>query len=79
MEVSKVYIYPNPTRNLLTVEAKDQNKYTIGVFALNGRKMQSRNFSGNTIQIDLSDYPRGVYFISLATKDAVKTKRIFKL
>lgn len=61
--------YPNPTQGLITVEleAKSFAAYKIQVVDFLGKTLENRNFDAhqgaNNFQLDLSNYPTGMYFI----------------
>ncbi|MDV7698141.1 peptide-N-glycosidase F-related protein [Chryseobacterium soli] len=60
-----VSIYPNPTSDFVTVQSK-VDVISLAVFSADGKKL-SENYKEN--RIDLSTYPTGVYFVTIALKD----------
>jgi hypothetical protein len=74
-----ISIYPNPTYNLLTIEASISDQYTFEIISLNGQLILSKKMEGTTHQIDLSLFQKGVYFITIRLKDFVTTRKIIKL
>ena len=72
-------IYPNPTFDLLNVETYKPGKYDIEIYRLNGQKVFSDYLDGTKYQIDLSSFQKGVYFITIRSKDFVTTRKIIKL
>jgi hypothetical protein len=72
-------LYPNPTNNLLTIEADIPYIYSVEITTLNGQRILGRELEGTTRQIDLSSFPKGVYFITIRSKDFVTTRKIVKL
>lgn len=74
-----IKLYPNPTRNLLTIETKITGQHYIDIFTMCGQLNYSTSMAGNTIQLDLSSFSRGVYFITVRSKEFVKTEKIIKL
>jgi hypothetical protein len=75
----KTRIYPNPTNNQLTIETEKSDRYSIEITSMNGQLIQSGTFTGTTHQIDLSSFQKGVYLITIRSKDFVTTKKIIKL
>jgi len=67
-------IYPNPTSNYITIETKKNSKVEI----LNsiGKQISSISKVYNKITINLSSYPRGIYFVKISSKLGVSTKKI---
>ena len=76
---SRVKIYPNPTNNLLTIETEYPDHYSINITTLNGQQILTGEMEGITHQIDLSSFQKGVYFITIRSKDFVTTRKIIKL
>jgi len=72
-------IYPNPVLDLLTIETANLGWLSIKITSLNGQIIDSRNFTGNSHQIDLTSFPKGIYFITVESKDFVTIEKIIKL
>ncbi|MFC2115150.1 T9SS type A sorting domain-containing protein [Bacteroidota bacterium] len=74
-----ISIYPNPIEDLLTIETYIPQHLSIEISSLNGQLIYSREMEGSSHQIDLSSLQRGVYFITVRSKDFVRTEKIIKL
>ncbi|MGW8315918.1 MAG: T9SS type A sorting domain-containing protein, partial [Bacteroidales bacterium] len=72
-------IYPNPTDQLVTIEIGTNDFCHLEIRSLSGRILFSERMKGNTFQIDLSPYPKGIYMISVRSNETVKTEKIIKL
>ena len=66
--------YPNPVRDLLTVEATTSG--TVQIFNAQGRIVHSTDFSSQA-RIDVSTLPTGMYILKLQAAEGVKSARIF--
>ena len=77
--ISELIIYPNPTDDLLTIETKQPDYYTIEITSLNGQLLLTDEIEGSSQQIDLSSFQKGVYLITIRSEDFVTTKKIIKL
>jgi uncharacterized Ntn-hydrolase superfamily protein len=66
-EVTKVNfnVYPNPTKNSITVENKGLETYKLTISNIIGRVIYENKIQ-NTLKIDVSTFSSGVYFISLS-------------
>jgi hypothetical protein len=73
------FIYPNPIVDLLTIKTDFPESHFIEITSLNGQLMLSREVEGTSYQIDLSAFLKGVYFITIRSKDFVATRKIIKL
>lgn len=73
-DLNKTQVYPNPTTGLITIEGNDINK--VEVLDINGKMIMTVNDYTNKLQIDLSVYPKGVYFVRLQNDNEIKTKKV---
>jgi rhodanese-related sulfurtransferase len=75
----RVNIYPNPTNSILNLETEQSDLYSIEITSLKGKQIYKGEMEGTTHQIDLSSFQKGVYFITIKSKDFVTTRKIVKL
>ncbi len=76
----KFSIYPNPITDFLTVETKFPGHNSIEITLLNGQLIYSDIIKGPTIhQIDLSSFQKGLYLITIRSRDYVRMEKIIKL
>ncbi len=69
---TKINIYPNPTTNNLTIDIKQKlNKGTISMYDAIGKLvLKKEELAGeNTLDLNVSNYPRGIYFIEVRDND----------
>ena len=71
-------LYPNPTNGMLTIESNSQGWHSIEISMLNGQVIFLGEMEGNTHQLDLTSYRKGLYFITIETKDYVTTRKIIR-
>lgn len=82
LELEEFSIYPNPSDGNITLGFTYDSKepITIEVFGLDGKTVYSNvmnNFEGiDTQQIDLSQEPRGFYFVKISQGGKQMTKKI---
>lgn len=69
-------IYPNPSRGLVNIDFNDRASGMINIHDINGKLVLNRTFSNNQNQIDLSEQPKGVYFISIENEGQVTTRKL---
>jgi Secretion system C-terminal sorting domain len=82
LDAGAVKYYPNPTNGILTVELASINSNEIRVInicnatgaVINQLKIAAS--AGNKMQIDLSKYAKGIYFIQVKTVTINSTERI---
>ncbi len=76
---ASVFIYPNPTSELLNIDAGEINIEKILVRNIDGKISMEINELSNNKSIDISHLSSGVYFVSIFTTDGISTKKITKL
>ena len=75
----EIRIFPNPTNKLLLIEVSTSNRYSMEITSLNGQLILNRELKESTHQLDLSSFQKGVYFITIRSKDFITTRKIIKL
>lgn len=73
-DLNGLMIYPNPTRDNLTVKAENMKRITI-VNAM-GQVMYDQEVIGGDKDINMSQFESGVYMIRIATENGIATQRI---
>lgn len=86
--VAKHFImYPNPTTGLLKIRFDEQNyntintNYTIDVITITGQILYSEkgeNIPGNEIELNMSCFSKGLYFIRIQAGNEVMTGKVYK-
>lgn len=73
LEEAHVEIFPNPSAGIFKILSRKPIE-KIEVFDLSGRKILTKNAS----EIDLRDYPSGIYFFKIQTDAGAVLKKVFK-
>ncbi len=82
LDAATVKYYPNPTNGILFIELSSVNlneATIINITNANGvviNQYKSSSISGNKIQVDLSRYAKGIYFIQVRTPTLNSTQRV---
>lgn len=75
-----ISIYPNPTTGKLRLVDESRNSYAAEIITMLGEQIILAPIQNNTLEIDLSGYPAGVYFVVLHNTDGTSnSKRIVKI
>jgi hypothetical protein len=69
--------YPNPTRNLITVNANSIIN-SIELYDVQGRVLITKTTNENQAIVDISNYSNGIYFLKVISANGEKTKKIVK-
>jgi hypothetical protein len=76
---SLLSIYPNPGNGIFNLSLKTEERRTYSICDLNGKILVSGSMSGrNSLVIDLSAYPAGIYILSAGPSGNIGTEK-FKL
>lgn len=75
-----ISVYPNPARNRVTVSANNVTETLVAVkmIDLTGKTVYSRlvNNSNKTVNLDVSEFASGIYFMQVETSEKVVTEKI---
>ena len=70
-----ISVYPNPTSDYLNITS-NKSVDTVSIYSAEGKLLQTIN--GNTTQIDISSYPKGVYLVTIQSGKITKTQKVVK-
>lgn len=78
--LENVLIYPNPTVDIITVNLKESDTYSISVFNTTGKELNTLKTSKTKQQISLEAYASGIYILVIknTSKQQYKTFKIIK-
>ena len=74
-------VYPNPTSDLLTVSfGANIESVNISIFSANGRFIKNRKYvvNGAQLDLDLSAFATGLYFIKFEAENVKGTSKVIK-
>lgn len=74
---SAFMIYPNPVSNMVTIQA-GKPMTGVKIYNILGALMQEIKTSSENLNLDLSAYSHGVYFITVYNEDGFTSKKIIK-
>ncbi|MGZ3903311.1 MAG: choice-of-anchor tandem repeat GloVer-containing protein [Bacteroidia bacterium] len=70
-----ILLYPNPTKDQITVEHNLKEKIKVELYDINGRLVLSKTING-TSAINVSDLDVGVYTVAVKWQDTTVNKRL---
>ena len=82
LDAATVKYYPNPTNGLLFIELSSVNVNEVTIISITNasgavvNQYKLSSISGNKIQVDLSRYAKGIYFIQVRTPTLNSTQRV---
>lgn len=74
-----IVVYPNPSNGRFTVEEKWQavsGSHHLSVYNIVGEQVYSESYNSTSIQIDLTAFPKGVYFLQLQSLKDIQSCKI---
>lgn len=75
--LENINVYPIPAKNTLTISNKDEKNLSIQLFDIAGNRLVDyQNIDENTIDLDVSHLPKGIYMIHLQTEDFADVRKI---
>ena len=75
--IEGLVLYPNPTKNILNIEAITPIT-SIKIFTVLGQKILEQTVFNNSIQVDISAFSRGNYFVRIVSGKTSVVKNIIK-
>lgn len=76
-ENKSVNLFPNPTKNILTITAKENITF-IQLFDIQGRLIETKLTTSTEAKFDISKQLAGIYFVKVYTENGVKIEKIIK-
>jgi uncharacterized repeat protein (TIGR03803 family) len=71
---SGINIYPNPTSNIIHFRTESKSVYSITNSI--GKEITSGIIDSNQYILNVSNYPKGIYFVKVAQGDKISTQKI---
>jgi hypothetical protein len=63
--IAGVSAFPNPTKHSIKVTWQESGQAILSVYDLSGKYLRSIQVSESFVELDMSEYPSGMYFIQL--------------
>ncbi|MGW8316144.1 MAG: T9SS type A sorting domain-containing protein [Bacteroidales bacterium] len=79
MLLPEISVFPNPAYEFITIRSAHMENMSVEITSSKGQLIARRIINGTTMQLDLSSVQKGVYLITINSKDFVTTKKIVKL
>jgi hypothetical protein len=72
-------VRPNPTNGIVTVTVTGSHGFqpsTIELYTVTGTVVGHYDWDGKSVQLDLSQQPKGVYILKIQSKDKTEMKKL---
>lgn len=73
-----ISISPNPAKNMITISDNEMYKEMhVSIFDVQGKQIVDYNFKKqNPIDLDVSNFSKGIYFVKIQTEKNIETKKL---
>jgi hypothetical protein len=77
---SSVSLYPNPTTDIIAIdtECADGKRINLVIINLNGQQLFQCQITDSMTVVDVSAFPKGIYFVKITDDTRVKTAKFVK-
>lgn len=77
--VNGLTVFPNPTSGLITLTLENPaSDNVVRVYAVTGEMMMERKITGATMQLDLTEFAHGAYFIQVSGQNGTSTVEVLR-
>jgi len=74
--IDNLKVYPNPAANIATIEVGTNNPYTLTVTNIMGQVVQTVKGQKSMVELNVSNYPAGIYIINVRTAHATASQKL---
>lgn len=75
---NSLLIYPNPNNGNFTIDTENYEKTDIYIYTIRGKLILKQLAVAGSIEINLSNNPKGIYIINIETANNSFTKKLIK-
>ena len=74
----KIFVYPNPTKNSITISLKTSDNYKLIVSNTFGQPVLTKLFNDNSCTVLLDGLPSGIYYITVKNDSGYWVEKVVK-
>ena len=80
-KLNNLEIYPNPSSGVFKIDFFEELFSQVQIFDLTGKEIKNIWLvnNPNSITLDLTDQPAGIYLINIVSEDKIETIKVNKL
>jgi hypothetical protein len=76
--IESLIIYPNPTSEQINIKLKNNNEKIVNIFDMNGKKVIEYKTNDSLININVQNYPIGLYIVKIIDNNHVYSGKFQK-
>lgn len=74
----KIFIFPIPVSDKLTIESSQLIKGNLFVYNLSGQELLKQQINDSKMELNISNLTSGIYFVKLVTDKRIEVRKIIK-
>ena len=74
--IANIKVYPNPAGNIATIHVDTGAPYTLTITNILGQVVQTFNDQKSQVELNVSNYPAGVYIVHVKTAQASASQKL---
>lgn len=78
LTMDDVYMYPNPSKDSVTISSKNKNLKTVALFDILGNQLLLLQLNSRETTFNVSDLASGIYIAKIETEDGLGSLRLIK-
>lgn len=76
--LNSLTVYPNPFKDVLNIQAKEDNLISLQLFDINGRVIKQESISGTSYQLNLENLSQAVYILEITSDKSKQSVKVIK-
>ena len=76
LEDNQLVLYPNPSNGIFNIQLQQNEKFSVTIFDIQGRKIVEQSFNTNNAIMQLQNLPKGFYQLQLAQKNKLYIRKL---
>ncbi|MES2678284.1 MAG: GEVED domain-containing protein [Bacteroidota bacterium] len=76
--ISGLNVYPNPNNGEFTIEVANGQNKTIAIMDVTGRLLLTQTTVNDQLNVNMTTFANGVYYVKVTTSDAVEVLKLVK-
>lgn len=71
-------IYPNPATDITSIHTGARSSFELKIISMTGQLCYAETFTGSQHQLDISNLPTGMYFVTIRSEEFIATQKLVK-
>jgi len=71
-----IKVYPNPACTYITISLENKKSGMVDILDLSGKQIETHQMLNGTLELNITTYAKGMYFLKMAFKDDVVLRKL---